>query len=195
MSKSFLRPLIRDAAYFIYVMRVLKPRPAGCSEHGVGNYLTERARIGYTARSPNSQATPMLSKAADSSPLQDAHVMQGEHDEQIKLLSAFGDAVSRQQSMAELEEICKQLMDYTSTHFLSEQLLMRMYAYPDYEQHEQRHTRLMERIGTLQESLADGDRDRMLTTVQHLRDGILGHIEQDDAALAHYLQQGLATHR
>ncbi len=137
----------------------------------------------------------MSSKTADSSPLQATHVMQAEHDVQIKLLSAFGDAVTRQQSAEELAEILKQLMDYTSVHFLSEQLLMRMYAYPGYEQHEQRHTYFMERIGTLQESLADGDRDRMLTTVQNLRDGILGHIEQDDAALADYLQQGLATPR
>jgi hemerythrin len=44
---------------------------------------------------------------------------------QIKLLSAFGDAVSRQQSMEALDEILKQLTDYTSVHFLSEQLLMR----------------------------------------------------------------------
>ncbi len=121
--------------------------------------------------------------------------MQAEHDVQIKLLSAFGDAVRRQRSTEQREEIFKQLMDYTSVHFLSEQLLMRMYAYPDYEQHEQRHTQLMERIGTLQESLADGDREQTLTTVQHLRDAILGHIEQDDAALAHYLQGGRATHR
>ncbi len=137
----------------------------------------------------------MSSKTADSSPVDDLYVMKAEHDVQIKLLSAFGDAVSRQQFKVELEGILKQLMDYTSVHFLSEQLLMRMYAYPHYEQHEQRHTQLMERIGTLQESLAEGDRERMLTMVQHLRDGILGHIEQDDAALAHYLQEALATHR
>lgn len=121
--------------------------------------------------------------------------MQAEHDVQIELLRALGDAVSRQRSTEELEEILQQLMDYTSVHFLSEQLLMRMYAYPDYEQHEQRHTQLMERIGVLHDSLADGDRERTLTTVRHLREGILGHIEQDDAALANYLQPGLATHR
>jgi hemerythrin len=137
----------------------------------------------------------MSSKTADLSSISDLHVMQVEHDVQIKLLSAFGDAVRRQRSMEELEEILKQLTDYTSVHFLSEQLLMRMYAYPDYEQHEQRHTQLMEWIGTLPESLAADDRERTLTTVQHLRDGILGHIEQDDAALAHYLQEGLATRR
>lgn len=123
------------------------------------------------------------------------HVMHAEHDVQIELLSAFEDAVGRQQSLAALEEILKQLTDYTSVHFLSEQLLMRLYAYPDYEQHEQRHTQLMERIHTLQESLADGDRERTLTTVQQLRDGILGHISHDDAALAHYLQGDLAVHR
>ncbi len=127
----------------------------------------------------------------NSSPVHDTHVMQVEHDVQIKLLSAFGDAVKQRQSAHELEVVYKQLMDYTSVHFLSEQLLMRMYAYPDYELHEQRHTQLMERLDTLQASLANDDRERTLETVQYLRERILGHIETDDAALAQYLQADL----
>ena len=115
--------------------------------------------------------------------------MQGEHEVQMKLLSAFGDAVNRRQPTEELEQILKQLMNYSSVHFLSEELLMRMYAYPDYMQHEQRHIQLLEWIGALRESLADGDREATLTTVRKLRDVVLGHIEQDDAAFVRYLQE------
>ncbi len=137
----------------------------------------------------------MSSKSPATSTARDMHTMQAEHDVQIKLLGAFGDAVRRRCSVEEIEEVLKQLMDYTSVHFLSEQLLMRMYAYPDYEQHEQRHTQFMEHVTALGDTLADGDRERTLTSVQQLRDGLLGHIEQDDAALADYLREGLGNHR
>lgn len=137
----------------------------------------------------------MTLKNAHSLLLQDVHVLEVEHDVQIKLPSAFGDAVSRRRSAAEIEEIFEQLMDYTNVHFLSEQLLMRMCAYPDYEQHEQRHTQLIDRLDTRRGSLTDGDREHTLATVPCLRDAIVGHIEQDDAALARYLQRNPATHR
>lgn len=130
----------------------------------------------------------MSSKIADSSSVEDVNVFQAEHDVQIELLRALEDAVSRQRPSEELEAIFKQLMDYTNVHFLSEQLLMRMYAYPDYAQHEQRHTQLMERTGVVRESLSDGDRELTLTTLRQLKERILGHIEHDDAALANYIQ-------
>ena len=85
----------------------------------------------------------MSLKNANSSAIEDVHVLDAEHEVQIELLRAFGDAVSRQRPTEEIDDILKQLMDYTSVHFLSEQLLMRMYAYPDYEQHEQRHAQFV----------------------------------------------------
>ena len=73
--------------------------------------------------------------------------MEAEHRVQLELLQGLQEALAgggedRTESAARL----KQLLEYSEAHFLSEQLLMRLHAYPAYEEHVQEHDRL---IGTL----------------------------------------------
>ena len=58
----------------------------------------------------------------------------------------------RDQALALLER----LEDFTNAHFLTEQLLMRLHAYPGYEAHQQEHDRLIGELQELSRVLASG---------------------------------------
>ncbi len=117
--------------------------------------------------------------------------MREEHDVQIKLLTAFEEAARLKRPRRDLERIIHQLIDYSGVHFLSEELLMRMYAYPGYEDHEQRHHTLMEQMNVLQESLLKEQSLDLCEIAAKLKSLLLGHIDNEDAALSSYLKRGI----
>lgn len=119
--------------------------------------------------------------------------MRGEHDVQLRLLEAIEKAAAQRRPDHELAELVEQLVEYTNVHFLSEQLLMRMYAYPGYAEHEDHHDELLDRIKELEAQLADGDEEQLQLTARSLQEWVSGHIGRDDALFARYLEEGSAA--
>ena len=112
-----------------------------------------------------------------------------EHDLQVELVNALRQAVEQGQKGAVVDEILDQLIAYTNAHFMSEQLLMRLYAYPFYESHTQEHDRLIEQVQSLQERYRAGDMAMTLQTSSALREWLLDHIKGLDYGLGKYLNQ------
>jgi hemerythrin len=56
-----------------------------------------------------------------------------EHQVQVALLDTLTENLAAAADPTELEGIMSQVSDYTSVHFMSEQLLMRLHGYPGYE--------------------------------------------------------------
>ncbi len=110
-----------------------------------------------------------------------------EHKVQIELLTALRRALEQGRERALVEGILEQLVSYTNAHFMSEQLLMRLYAYPYFESHDQDHDRLMEQVQDLQARYRGGDVDLTLQAGATLRDGLIDHIEGLDRGLEDYL--------
>ena len=57
-----------------------------------------------------------------------------EHQVQIGMLDAFCKLVEKDAPREKIQEMLSQLAEYSEVHFMSEQLLMRMYAFPDYDE-------------------------------------------------------------
>ena len=121
----------------------------------------------------------------------DNTTIHNEHAVQIKLLRAVEEGVAGDLGSGELAELVTQLFEYTKVHFLSEQLLMRMHGYPDYQEHQQHHDELLARIGDLYALLHGQDRQDAATLATSLREWVLGHIGHDDSAFSRYLEQEL----
>ena len=115
--------------------------------------------------------------------------LDSEHAVQIELINALRQAVEQGQKGALIDEILDQLIACTNAHFMSEQLLMRLYAYPFYELHIQEHDHLIEQVQSLQERYRAGDMAMTLQTGSTLREWLLDHIKGLDYGLGAYLSQ------
>jgi len=113
--------------------------------------------------------------------------MDGEHRVQIGLMTAFRDAVSGGRGHAEADEILDQLLDYSKMHFMSEQLLMRLYEYDDYQAHKADHDRMLQEMEAMRERYRSGDGPFDRETVDRLINGLTAHIGRTDEPLGRYL--------
>lgn len=118
----------------------------------------------------------------------------GEHDLQIQLIRALGLALATGDRPVILE-ILARLEETTNAHFLGEQLLMRLHAYPGYEMHTQEHDRLVEELGRLRSALAGGPHAQVPPDFAgSLERWLLVHMDTLDQALVDYLEgQGEST--
>ena len=122
-------------------------------------------------------------------PARDAKSIDSEHVIQLGMLEALSDAVSDKQPVSKVHEILTQLISYSEAHFMSEELLMRMYAYPDYQDHVSDHEAMIERLSQILLQFAEGQDALVSTTIKEMRDFLLGHINSRDQALSEYLSQ------
>jgi len=113
--------------------------------------------------------------------------MDSEHQVQIGLVTAMGQALEQGCDKAVVDGILEQLSSYTNAHCMAEQLLMRLYAYPHYEAHLQEHDRLAEQILDLQRKYQAGEIQMTLAVIHSLADWLLGHIKGTDEAFGSYL--------
>lgn len=114
-------------------------------------------------------------------------ILCGEHEVQLRLLRAVEMLLADPTRAGERRSALDQLIDYTDMHFLSEQLLMRLYAYPQQGAHERRHAELMEQTRALAEELESGDPDAIASLAARLRRCVSDHIAGEDAAFSRYL--------
>jgi len=113
--------------------------------------------------------------------------MDGEHRVQLGLMTAFREAAGGGRGAAEADEILDQLLDYSKMHFMSEQLLMRLYEYADYEPHQADHDRMLEEMEAMRDSYRRGDGAFEGATVDRLIKDMTAHISRTDEPLGQYL--------
>jgi hemerythrin len=117
----------------------------------------------------------------------DASSIDNEHRVQFGMLKALCDAVENGEPASKIHEILNQLTAYSELHFMSEELLMRMYAYPDYDDHVHDHAAMTDRLNQIMRRYAAGQDNIALKTANEMREFLLGHINSRDQALTEYL--------
>jgi hemerythrin len=116
-----------------------------------------------------------------------------EHQVQIGMLEAFCSLVEKDESPVKILEMLNQLIEYSEVHFMSEQLLMRMYAFPDYEDHLQDHETMIEHLGRIKDRFRSGQKQVALDTAKEMRNFLLGHIGNRDQLFSNYLSRMQAS--
>ncbi len=114
--------------------------------------------------------------------------MDTEHRVQVSLINAFEVLIRDKDKGGFAEKTIAQLADFTSMHFLSEELLMRRRDYPQLEAHKAEHTRLLKRIDELRKNLGSGEGDAVLATVDELRRWLVEHIKSMDQAFVDWCE-------
>lgn len=105
-----------------------------------------------------------------------------EHQVQIRLMQALAAAVAKGENIA---PTLRQLSEYSRVHFLSEELLMRLYDYPDYATHLLDHERMVAWLDALESR--KGEPAAMAHAVQELSAIFMRHIGGCDTSLHDFL--------
>jgi hemerythrin-like metal-binding protein len=111
-----------------------------------------------------------------------------EHRVEVALLDALEDAIRRDLGPNRINEILAQLIDHATVHFISEQMLMRLTAYPGYEAHALEHDHLLELAQTLQDRVDAGNVRPTLASIESVRAALAKHMEGQDLTFLSYLE-------
>jgi hemerythrin len=156
-----------------------------------------RKDLEYSVHTFDHHGTSLFPFAEKGGPMRDTlhsepvkigeRTIDAEHDLQMQLLDALSQAIAKGGDFAPTRHILEQFIEFSDMHFLSEQLIMRLNAYPGYEAHLEEHTRLMKKLRDVRESIVHNENVSTLQLLLELRDWLLNHIATDDAAFGEFL--------
>jgi hemerythrin len=115
-----------------------------------------------------------------------AGTMDSEHQVQVGLVRALCDAIRTGVSAERTREILDQAVEYSAVHFMSEQLLMRLCSYPDYDDHVLDHDRAMEMLRGVAARQGEAETGLALTEAQDMLGFLSRHIAVRDRRFTEY---------
>lgn len=118
--------------------------------------------------------------------------MDEEHALQLRLLRELVQNLDAGDGAA-AAEVFETLDHFTLAHFLAEELLMRLLAYPDYEAHAGAHARFVDELRAFRERLAGGADEAFREEVDAYARRLLAHIATADHALGEFRRSGTTT--
>jgi len=124
-----------------------------------------------------------------STPVAASASIDREHEIQTTLLRTVEEAISAGKDKETVVGILAQLTDYNRVHFASEELLMRLYSYPDTEIHAMDHTRMIEEFDEITNDYLRDDHAHAVQEAVRVRDFLLQHIASRDKKFSHYLNE------
>ena len=118
-----------------------------------------------------------------------------QHKVLVDLLNQLHNAIREHHGRATSREILNRLAEYTRTHFLLEESLMRLTHYPGFDIHKKQHQELMQQVDTLQQKV---DKEKVAISFEllhFLRNWLIQHINDSDKRFgAHFDKVGLAAY-
>lgn len=114
--------------------------------------------------------------------------MEREHELQIALVDAFERAAGANERV-EAGRILAEMAALSETHFLAEELVMRLHQYPAFEEHAAEHVRLIGEMNELLRQNAAGTLEITLELAERLRRTLTNHLRGTDHALAAFMRR------
>jgi hemerythrin-like metal-binding protein len=115
--------------------------------------------------------------------------VEAEHRVQLDLVRALREGLEKGEDRASTSSLLRQLLDYSDAHFLSEQILMRLHAYPAYEDHVGEHDRLVAELRTLADGWEKGEGEPAGRLLRRVEEWLVTHMTTADQALEAYLAE------
>ena len=115
-----------------------------------------------------------------------------QHYELVTIYNHLCDTIEAGTDPAKTLTILKELGHYTSVHFSTEESVMRMLAYPEYEQHKVLHDKLIQELRTLTQSVEKSPQGVNFQLMFMIKQWLSKHIlETDIKFVDHFLQFGI----
>jgi hemerythrin-like metal-binding protein len=110
--------------------------------------------------------------------------MDSEHRLQVSLVNALEELVRQGMDTSLIVKTVEQLVGFTNVHFLSEELMMRLYSCPQHDAHKLEHGRLVGQVDEIRRRLEAGEQKPALESIDALRRWLVDHIKSMDQAFA-----------
>ena len=80
------------------------------------------------------------------------------------------------------------LIEYTVSHFATEEALFDKHNYPEKDAHKEIHKKLVAQVVEFQKQFESGEKDISLELMEFLKDWLIKHIKGTDKKYSSYLQ-------
>ncbi len=110
-----------------------------------------------------------------------------DHQRLVALINQLGEAMSAGQGKDACSAVLDELIDYTKTHFASEERLMAAHGYGDAAAHRAEHASLIEDVEDFRIKYHAGMATLSVFLLRFLMEWLTYHILQSDKKLAHAL--------
>jgi hemerythrin len=115
-----------------------------------------------------------------------------EHDLLLGVVRALEKAVISA-PRPQVEALLQQLSEFTKVHFATEEIMMRLYAYPDFAHHQLEHARLVEQIDQVRSEFAKGNVQPTRSFATALHHWFSDHVRSHDVRLARFVRDAEST--
>jgi hemerythrin len=113
--------------------------------------------------------------------------IEAEHDLLLGVVRALGIAVNAGKP-EQIEPLLSQLAELTRVHFATEDIMMRLHAYPEFAAHQLDHARLVEQVEHLRAEYALGHVQPTRAFATALRHWFTEHVRSRDSELASFVR-------
>lgn len=114
------------------------------------------------------------------------HEIDEQHQTLLDILEKLQKLVEGKDNWSVIYFALTELTNYTRTHFVVEEALMRLHGYPDLEEHISEHRRFTERMAQLEEQAVR--HDVTMSIIEFLQQWLVGHIGGSDQQYVHCLR-------
>lgn len=117
-----------------------------------------------------------------------------QHKVLVGLLNDLDRAIRERHGNEACLAILDRLVEYTRIHFAVEESLMRIFEYPDYENHKAEHEELVDEVLSMRHEVIDNQRRISFKLLHFLKMWLTQHIMDSDKEYSqHFLAQGMKS--
>lgn len=110
-----------------------------------------------------------------------------QHKKLIELINDLDGAMSQGKGKAVLDKILTGLIQYTKTHFATEEGFMKVHGYPAYEEHKAKHEKMTQKVLDIQKQYQEGRITITYEVMKFLQDWLDKHILGTDRMYGSFL--------
>jgi len=112
-----------------------------------------------------------------------------QHKNLVKMINDLHDAMSIGKGKQTVAKVIQELVDYTVSHFSTEEKFMIKYSYPWTLPHKSEHKNFVEKVSDFQKGYNEGKLSLTIEIMSFLKDWLVNHIQSTDKKLGPFLKE------
>ncbi len=109
-----------------------------------------------------------------------------EHQMLVTVMNELYEAIQQGEERIVLKEILNKLVNYTITHFKTEENYFDQFTYPETEDHKKEHRDFVQKVSEFKEKFDYGDADLSYDIMKFLKDWLISHTNGVDKKYADF---------